>query len=36
MLRIFLFGLQKRRKQPERYTQFFLPKFVVTGAIRGA
>jgi hypothetical protein len=25
MLRIFLFGLAKRRKQPERYTQFFAP-----------
>jgi hypothetical protein len=23
MLRIFLFGLAKRRKQPERYAQFF-------------
>jgi hypothetical protein len=23
MLRIFLFGLSNRRKQPERYTKFF-------------
>jgi hypothetical protein len=27
MLRIFLFGLAKRRKQPERYAQYTL-KFV--------
>jgi hypothetical protein len=26
MLRIFLFGLSNRRKQPERYVPFFLNK----------
>jgi hypothetical protein len=36
MLRIFLFGLSNRRKQPERYTPFFCPKFFVAGAIHGA
>jgi hypothetical protein len=36
MLRIFLFGLSNRRKQPGRYVQYFFPKFVVAGAIRGA
>jgi hypothetical protein len=29
MLRIFLFGPPKRRKQPERYVQYFMPKFFV-------
>jgi hypothetical protein len=34
MLRIFLFGLAKRRKQPERYTPFFLkyPEIMATAA----
>jgi hypothetical protein len=36
LLRKPVFGLQKRRKQPERYAKFFLPKFVVAGAIHGA
>jgi hypothetical protein len=38
MLRIFLFGLAKRRKQPERYMPFFL-KFLGNngnGGIRAA
>jgi hypothetical protein len=28
MLRIFLFGLSNRRKQPERYTTFFSPNLL--------
>jgi hypothetical protein len=36
MLRISLSGPPNRRKQPERYAQFFCPKFIVAGTIRGA
>jgi hypothetical protein len=35
-LRVCLSGPPKRRKQPERYVQYFMPKFVVAGTIRGA
>jgi hypothetical protein len=35
MLRISFSGPPKRHIQPERYVQYFMPKFVVAGAIRG-